>query len=396
MITYLSIQHYRSVGSVDLCLGNVNVLVGPNGAGKSNLLDAIAFIRDSLRYGLDQAVTDRQGIQTIRQWSPTRPYNITMTIRIRNSDTDFGEFSFTLTSRGTSFAIRRETGSWRESIRLRFRDRRTTSGYKIKYYDTYHTYVRGEYGKITVTDMDDGSTTTEKIEEIDDFYLGSRHARPFFSLRRALLNFEIYTIFPNTLRQPEKQSGEEYLKSHGDNLASILRRMRRKKRHEAINEIVLSLQSVLPALDNISVQSIAGLLTPLFLVKDSRGGKSHYFHVNQMSDGTLRILGLLVALYQNPRPATLALEEPELTVHPGVLQLIAEAIHEVSESSQIIITTHSPDFIDYFQPEDIIAVELIDGNTSARHIRKSQLNAVKDDLMTLGELMSIEGIHGEG
>lgn len=101
-------------------------------------------------------------------------------------------------------------------------------------------------------------------------------------------------------------------------------------------------------------------------------------------------------MYQNPRPATLALEEPELTVHPGVLQLIAEAIHEVSESSQIIITTHSPDFIDYFQPEDIIAVELIDGNTSARHIRKSQLNAVKDDLMTLGELMSIEGIHGEG
>lgn len=396
MITHLSIQHYRSVGNVDLRLGNVNVLVGPNGAGKSNILDAFTFIRDSLRYGLDQAVTDRQGIQTIRQWSPTRPYNITMTIRIRNSDTDFGEFSFTLASRGTSFSIPRETGSWQERIRVPIRDRRTKTGYKFKYYNLHHTYVRGDNGKIVVTNVNDGSTTTEKIDEIDDFYLSSRLTRSFLSLRRALLNFETYTIFPNTLRRPEKQSGDEYLKSHGENLASILRRMRRKKRHEAINEIVLSLQSVLPALDNISVQSIAGLLTPLFLVKDSRGGKSHYFHVNQMSDGTLRILGLLVALYQNPRPATLALEEPELTVHPGVLQLIAEAIHEVSESSQIIITTHSPDFLDYFEPEDIIAVELIDGNTSASHIRKSQLNAVKDDLMTLGELMSIEGIHGEG
>ena len=122
--------------------------------------------------------------------------------------------------------------------------------------------------------------------------------------------------------------------------------------------------------------------------------KPHTFNVNQMSDGTLRILGLLVALYQEPKPDTIALEEPELTVHPGAFQLITDSIEEVSQANQILVTTHSPEFLDYFRPEQIVAVELQDGITKAGKLNESQLNAARERLFTLGELMSIEGIHG--
>ena len=170
--------------------------------------------------------------------------------------------------------------------------------------------------------------------------------------------------------------------------------MRRKKRSEAISEIIESLNRVLPNLRNITVQSVAGLLTPQFLMQDSDNVKPHFFHVNQMSDGTLRILGLLVALYQDPRPEVIALEEPELTVHPGVLQILAESIREICETNQILVTTHSPSLIDRFDPSEVIAVEWIDGATVARPLNKSQISAVKEQLLGLGELMTVEGLHG--
>ena len=75
-------------------------------------------------------------------------------------------------------------------------------------------------------------------------------------------DFESYTIFPNTLCKPQYQSNEIYLESHGNNLTSILKQMRRKKRTEAISEIVNSLKLIIPGLDNIN--GVAGYLTPQF------------------------------------------------------------------------------------------------------------------------------------
>ncbi len=63
-----------------------------------------------------------------------------------------------------------------------------------------------------------------------------------------LSDFESYTIFPNTLREPQNQSNELYLESQGNNLTSILKQMRRKKRTEAISEIVNSLKLIIPGL----------------------------------------------------------------------------------------------------------------------------------------------------
>lgn len=393
MITRLTIQHYRSIENADLSLGNINVLVGVNGAGKSNILDAITFIRDALRDGLDQAITERQAIQSIRQWSPTKPYNITLSIELKNTPKLHGSFSFTLGPKGAEYEIRREEGNWYDERTYRARDGRTTTGYRDQTYISDYHFVRDVNGSVLITNKHDGETRKEQLEDLDDFFIRSRFSYMFDGLRSQLLDFGIYSIFPNTLRQPEKQSRDVYLKSHGENLASILRKMRRKRRVDEIGEIIGSLKKVLPGLRNITVQSIAGLLTPQFLISDSADARPHYLHVNQISDGTLRILGLLVALYQTPKPSVIGLEEPELTVHPGILTLLAESIHEVSEDAQIIVTTHSPNLIESFRPEEIIVVELKEGLTTAKPLGKVQLNAVKERLLSLGELMSVEGLH---
>jgi predicted ATPase len=232
------------------------------------------------------------------------------------------------------------------------------------------------------------------MESPDELFTSNRLRLPCGSpIIRHLMDYEIYTIFPNTLREPQKQSREEYLQSHGENLASVIKRMRGKKRNEAIAEIVLGMQKVIPDLDNVVAQAVGGYIVPRFFVKPE-GQKRHAFDVNQMSDGTLRVLGLLVALYQDPGPSIMALEEPELTVHPGLMQLLAEAIKEVGQTRQIFVTTHSPEFLDHFEPDQVIAVNYRDNQTIARPIRTNQKKAVREKLFRLGELMVIEGLRG--
>jgi predicted ATPase len=150
---------------------------------------------------------------------------------------------------------------------------------------------------------------------------------------------------------------------------------------------------ILGNLDEIRIQSVGGYLTPMFRVKeDNEAG--HDFNVSQISDGTLRVLGLLLALYQSPRPDIIALEEPELTVNPGVLRMLVESIREASEASQIILTTHSPELVDMLNPEEVRAVELEGGKTIVNPVAQSQLRAVKENLFTLGQIMVSEGISG--
>ena len=132
-------------------------------------------------------------------------------------------------------------------------------------------------------------------------------------------------------------------------------------------------------------------MVPTFRVREETG-KVHLFNVSQISDGTLRLLGILSALYHPNRPSVIGLEEPEQAVNPGVLAVIAEAVHEVGNRSQIFLTTHSPNLVDHFNPDEIIAVSMSNGITHAGRISSLQHQAVKDRLMTLAEIMTVEGL----
>ena len=127
-------------------------------------------------------------------------------------------------------------------------------------------------------------------------------------------------------------------------------------------------------------------------MREEGASKAHFLDPLQLSDGTLRLVGLFLALYQEPRPKLLALEEPELTVHPGVLKLLSEAIREVSSETQLIITTHSPQFLDHFDVSEIRVVEIINGITHVGKIREQQVQMVRQNLMSTSEIMSLDGL----
>lgn len=191
------------------------------------------------------------------------------------------------------------------------------------------------------------------------------------------------------MREPQKPSPAKQLTEHGDNLASILRRLRESKFFPSLKN---ALNNVIGGILDIRVRQIGGFLVTE-LQHDMGGGNSAWFDLSQESDGTLRILGLLVAVYQAPRLGNcLAIEEPELTLHPGALGVLSDVLSEASARGQLIITTQSPDLIARFSAKDLRVVEKQNGITFVGLVDETQVKAVEDQLFTTGDLLRIEGL----
>ena len=118
------------------------------------------------------------------------------------------------------------------------------------------------------------------------------------------------------------------------------------------------------------------------------------FLANNMSDGTLRALGILVALFQGNQEAQkrvplVGIEEPEIALHPGAVAVLLDGLRDAADRTQVIITTHSPDLLDdkHLDVESILAVEAHDGNTVIAPVDDASRSVVRDRLFTAGELL---------
>jgi predicted ATPase len=108
-----------------------------------------------------------------------------------------------------------------------------------------------------------------------------------------------------------------------------------------------------------------------------------------MSDGTLRAIGLLAAVYQRPAPSLIAVEEPEATIHPGALESVLDLLRHASKRMQIVITTHSPELLDatWITDRNLRIVEWTEGATRVAPVSQATRQALHDHLMGAGDLL---------
>lgn len=400
-LTELNISHYKSVESVDLQdISPITVLVGCNGAGKSNVVDVLRFLRDAVTQGLDHAVSKRGGIGLIRQYSPSKPYRITLQFRFHDEELAAPvSYELALTSlRDGDFRVEREAGQWAESSNIRLASKLglvLTEARKM-------AFTRNSEGGIKVTcDGKELPLQGHKSPAIDSLLIGQHfftNETPFSvffggsSLTDFISNIRFSSIYPNTLRQPAHPDTDLVLKENGANWSSILRHLRKTVGgRQALDQIKEMMQVVMPQLEDISTQAVGGFIHPRFKVREA-SGKVHYFDPSQISDGTLRILGILLALYNTPHPSLMVIEEPEQTVNPALLALLVDAFRESSERTQLFITSHSPHLVDLFPAEAIRVVDMRDGQTRVSPIRASQQAAIKEHLLSVEQIMSTDGL----
>ena len=113
------------------------------------------------------------------------------------------------------------------------------------------------------------------------------------------------------------------------------------------------------------------------------------FEAYNMSDGTLRALGLLAAVFQRPAPSVLVIEEPEATMHPGALGTILDLLRHANRFMQVVVTTHSPDILDakWIEDRHLRIVGWETGATSVFPVSDASRGVLRDRLMGAGELM---------
>ncbi|ODU58566.1 MAG: ATPase [Comamonadaceae bacterium SCN 68-20] len=397
-LTRTQIRHYKSLSDVVVDLHpQVTVLVGPNAVGKTNYVDALRFLRDAARDGIDHAIVSRGGMMRVRQYSTTgRPPNIGFAIDALQSfdespdepvnyALDIGSVS------GGNYKIEREeANSYREDwVPAREPDESDETAL------FYEGFVRDKAGYV----IKKGQRSKDRISigEQDRLALGALIGdHEFRSLGAHMHNYicqwKFAALYPNTLRLLTTPDTDVMLREDGSNWASVIRSAKRtargKRMLDRINEMM---RVVLPDFLDVTVSTAGSYLVPTFRFQgESKAIRE--FDAVQLSDGTLRIFGILLSLYQSPAPSLIVIEEPEQTVHPAVLSMLAEAFQEVSELTQIIVTTHSPQLIEHFTPENIRIVTMHDGVTQIAPIKASQREAVQRGLMTLGEFMSAEGL----
>ena len=378
MITRVQIKNFRNLADIDVELGPLTVLVGRNGTGKSTFLDALRFVRDALRLGLETAISQRGGIGAIRRWSPQdRSSDIEISLEIEETDGS-ARYSFLLGA------------SQEEEQRVKHESLQVTSGSldSIVQFDT----KEGKW----VTPPSDFSLTQDTASKIliaaDTLMLPtlSQFLPSLTFIYRKITASSFYSVFPNTLRLPQKLTSETTLLEDGQNLAAILRNIRKQGLFHS--ELLAALGRVVEGVHDMRVVEAGGYLVTE-LKHEAQDYHSPWFPLAQESDGTLRALALLAALYQGTPHSLIAIEEPELSIHPGALAMLSDVIEEAATRSQIIITTQSPDLISHFNADQLRVVERVGNDTQIGPIDEGQRETINDQLFSAGDLLRIEGLH---
>ena len=378
------IQHYKSLNDVTVHLHpGVTVIVGPNGVGKSNFVDVFRFLHDAVASNLDDAIRKREGIVRLLQYYKTRPSDIYLNFTFKDDREEF-EYYLRLGGKGN--------GDWyivRESLSP------LETAESIEY---GMRYVREPSEKLIV-DQDEIEGFPEHrlalgmlLRQIQD----PQPEKNDFRLRSIPLGFRIIrevshwshcTIYPNILKKPANPDRSRLaLEESGENWATVIK----SAKPAVMERIYEAMQAVLPDFRHVEVETVGSYLIPRFFF--ASGEETIAFDPIQLSDGTLRLFGILLAAYQQPAPRLLVIEEPEQTIYPGALAVLADVFSEISETTQVIITTHSPHLISHFTPDQIRVAYLQNGLTQIANIHPHQMEAIHEGLMSLGEFMATEGL----
>jgi predicted ATPase len=333
-------------------------------------VDVFRFVRDATTRGLDNAILERHGMSALRRWSGKgRPYDVQIQLCLCSRGREI-EYGFTLGSESRGeYSVKQEKcviKSKQNPIQV----------YEIR--EGEWTQVPDDFGDKRLPRIS-SSNLALPFYPFSDLYL----------LLGDLKRMGFYTIYPDTLREPQKPANPNPLEEKGQNLATVLRALKRRKRPTQV--ILEALEKVSQGITDYAVTQVGGYLVTR--LHHGEGGPA--FELYQESDGTLRMLGILTALYQEPPRPLLAIEEPELTIHPGALGVLCDALKEASARSQVLITTHSPDLIYQFPAEALRVVEKVDGAALVGAVAEHQRLAITQKLFAPGELMRMEGLQRE-
>ena len=369
-ITRVILKNYKSIAACDVQLQPLTFLVGRNGAGKSNFLDALRFVADALNLDLGHAIRDRGGINDVRRRSRGHPNHFSIRLEFVLPEGFTGHYAFQIRTRSPGgYEVQTEECSIQNKLCL-----------------TSEEYFRVESGTVT-----DTSVEVAPAAASDRLYLVNASGLPEFRpIYEAFSRMGFYNLNPDKIRDLQAPEPGDMLSRDGSNLASVLAQLPSTVKIDIEEYLAL----VVPDIREVNVKAFGHKQTLAFRQKVAADKYPWEFFANNMSDGTLRALGILVALLQGnhegqKRVSLVGIEEPETALHPGAVAVLLDSLRDAANRTQVIITTHSPELLDdkHLDVNSILAVEAHDGDTVIAPVDEASRSVVQDRLFTAGELL---------
>ncbi len=337
----LAIRGFRRLQNVQFPLRPLCVMIGANGTGKTSVLDVVSLLANSARGKLSSSITDLSGLPSVLTYDRTGELFLGISMEVPHYAPL--EYALKLKPQGVAYVIEEETLTQKQRPQPPPFRHIDSHGPDVKYYEVeQRNLVRPNW---------EHNPLETSLSQVPKMFQEPENLRNKLS---SSTFYHVLNVDPRSpVRLPQPMQPASLPGKSGEELVSCLFYLRETQRHrfEVIED---SLRSAFPRFERLDFPPVAA--GTLALAWRERGfSKPLYMH--QLSEGTLRFLWLATLLQSPGLTALTLLDEPEVSLHPELLSLLADLLREASGRTQIFVATHSDRLIRFLEPKEILVMD---------------------------------------
>jgi len=340
----LKIKGFRRLSNVDITFRPLTVMVGANGVGKTSILDVMTLLAASAAGKLNEAISEFSGLGSIATYDGEK--NIQLELSMNLKDQAPIEYNLSLASSGLAYEIQAEKLTQKRNQTLPTFIYIDSHLADVKYFEVKsNKLLRPTRPSWEHNPLESSLSQVPKMFKEPE------------SFRRSLASSTLYHVLnvaPRApvrlpqLMQPSKLPGKD-----GEDLVSCLYYLRESER-DRFESIEDTLRAAFPDFERLDFPPVAAGTMSLAW-KDRNYSRPMFAH--QLSEGTLRFLWLITLLHSPSLPAVTMIDEPEVSLHPEMLQLLTELFREASQRTQLIVATHSDSLVRFLDPSELAVMD---------------------------------------
>jgi predicted ATPase len=371
----IRIRGYRRLLDTEIEMRPLTILIGANGSGKTSFLDAWSLLAASCRSQLADKLSASGGLNDILTRNQAQSLTFDVTMSVENSAPL--EYHVQISPRGAFYEISEERLTQQRTQNTQPFKHIQSSPANIRYFDIdSKKLVRPTWNYDPLeTSLAQVPKMFQEPETLRERLASSTYYGPISVTSEALV------------RRPQSMRPATLPGANGEYLVSCLYYLRETDRDRfAVIEDTLS--AAFPDFERLEFPPVAaGVLTMTW--KDKNFSTPIYMH--ELSEGTIRFLWLLCTLQSRDLTAITLLDEPEVSLHPELLSLLADTMREAATRTQLIVATHSDRLIRFLRPEEVLVADLENGIAKftwgdALHLERWLEDYTLDELWQLGQL----------
>jgi predicted ATPase len=379
-IQRVHVENFKSFSEFDVDLSQFNIVIGSNAAGKSNFIAVFRFLRDIATLGIVNAIALQGGAEYIRNAKIGKDRDLVVRVTyLPNPTMEFietgrddprflgmnpcessYEFALRFTGEGDEFVIVKDqlviscdvtSCEWSDGIvvgktpigrgEISISNRNGEIGYDIRI---------PEGCPLRQDELVPVFFRNKRLSE-KTLLLETIYGYPLPHLEKFFDRIAVYDIDPKLPKKGAVITGKQELDENGSNLALVVKKLiedpEKKRKFSNL------LRDILPFVEDFSVQKFMDV--SLILTLRERYAKNRDLPAFSLSDGTITIFGLIIALYFEEKPFII-IEEPVSHIHPFLIARVMGMMKEASRNKQIMVTTHSTEVVKHAFLDDILLI----------------------------------------